>query len=217
MDAASNDYIHRIVAAYDSFVVRSYCTVRFRIIHQRFLDEIGQYLPARGTCLDIGCGFGLFSLYFAATNPELRIRGFDLNARRIETARATASRLRIDNVSYEHSNAITHTYSGEFDAAYVIDVLHHIPASTVEPLLLALCRIIRPGGRLVIKDVGTRPAYKRWFTLALDKIMDPRSSVNYWPVSDLIALLARCGFSVHRHEMVDLLPYPHVLYICTRR
>ena len=32
----------------------------------RFLEEIEQYLPDHGTILDLGCGFGLFSLYIAA-------------------------------------------------------------------------------------------------------------------------------------------------------
>ena len=31
-----------------------------------------------------------------------------------------------------------------------------------------------------------------------------------------VKLLERVGFRVYRHLMVDVLPYPHVLYICTR-
>jgi SAM-dependent methyltransferase len=55
---------------------------------QRFLDEIGQYLPERGRVLDLGCGFGLFSLYYASVHPGLRLEGLDRNPRRIAMARA---------------------------------------------------------------------------------------------------------------------------------
>ena len=65
----------RIIDAYDSAVIRAYATVRFRILRQRFIEEIGQYLPEDGDVLDIGCGFGLFAFAFAQDRPRLRIRG----------------------------------------------------------------------------------------------------------------------------------------------
>jgi ubiquinone/menaquinone biosynthesis C-methylase UbiE len=34
---------------------------------------------------------------------------------------------------------------------------------------------------------------------------------------ELTAALERAGFDVRRHLMVDVLPYPHVLYICEAR
>jgi hypothetical protein len=54
----------QIVRAYDDPVVHAYCWGRFGILRQRFLSEIGQYLPPEGLVLDVGCGFGLFSLYY---------------------------------------------------------------------------------------------------------------------------------------------------------
>jgi len=77
----------RIIRAYDDPIVRAYCWARFSILRQRFLDEIGQYLPQEGPILDIGCGFGLFSLYYAATGRRRLLRGLDLNPRRIAQAR----------------------------------------------------------------------------------------------------------------------------------
>jgi hypothetical protein len=67
-----------------------------------------------------------------------------------------------------------------------------------------------------VKDVDTRPCYKRWFTHALDRIVDPRGVIHYWPAETLQRLLERVGFRVYRHLMVDVLPYPHVLYVCER-
>jgi 2-polyprenyl-3-methyl-5-hydroxy-6-metoxy-1,4-benzoquinol methylase len=212
-----NDAIRRIVRAYDDRVVRAYCWGRFAILRQRFLDEIGQYLPVNGSVLDIGCGFGLFSLYYAATGPGRLVRGIDLDRRRIGMARRAAARLALDNVVYEEGDARDFKGDTEVSAAYMLDIVHHVPPAAVPPLLRQLHRAVAPGGVLLVKDVDARPAAKRWFTWMLDKAMDPRAPVRYWPAEELAAALDAAGFTVRRHLMVDFLPYPHVLYVCARR
>ena len=209
--------IRRIIRAYDDPVVRAYCWVRFGILRQRFLDEIGQYLPMSGPVLDIGCGFGLFSLYYAATAPARFVHGLDVDARRIAMARRAAQHLGIGNVGYEHADARDFKGNGEIGAAYMLDIVHHVPPAAVAPLLRRLHQCLLPGGVLLVKDVDTRPAPKRWFTWALDRAMAPRTPVRYWSTEELTAALQATGFRVRRHLMVDLLPYPHVLYICEKR
>ena len=209
--------VRSIIGAYDDPVVRAYCWLRFGILRQRFLDEIGQYLPAEGPVLDLGCGFGLFSLYYATTGPQRFVRGIDVNARRIATARRAAARLGIDNVLYAEADARDFKGDGAFAAAYMLDIVHHVPPETVPPLLAQLRRALPPGGVLVIKDVDRRPAPKRWFTWALDKAMAPRTPVHYWSAERLTAVLTAHGFRVRRHVMVDVLPYPHVLYVAEAR
>ncbi len=211
-----SESILSVIRAYDDPIVRAYCWGRFWILRQRFLDEVGQYLPRRGRVLDLGCGFGLFSLYYASVRPGIEIEGIDLNARRIATARKAANRLGLQNVRYDVRNAMDFRADTSFDAAYMLDIVHHIPSETVRPLLEQLAKALPTGGRLVIKDVDARPAWKRWFTHALDKVMDPGTPVRYWDGEELQQLLERTGFTVYRHLMVDFLPYPHILYVCER-
>ena len=207
----------RVIRAYDDWIVRGYCWGRFWILRQRFLDEIGQYLPERGQVLDLGCGFGLFSLYYASVLPGVRFRGIDSNPRRIAMAEAAARRLGLANVRYEVGDVLDFRGGERFDAAYMLDIVHHISADAVRPLLEQVAKVLPTGGLLLIKDVDRTPAYKRWFTLALDKVMDPGTPVHYWGSEALAALLGETGFAVRRHLMVDVLPYPHILYICERR
>jgi cyclopropane fatty-acyl-phospholipid synthase-like methyltransferase len=209
--------VKRIIRAYDDPVVRAYCWARFGILRQRFLDEIGQYLPAEGPVLDIGCGFGLFSLYYAASGPRRFVRGLDLDPRRIAMARRAAARLGLDNVAYEVGDARDFKGDGEVSAAYMLDIVHHVPPDSVPPLLRALRRSLPAGGRLLVKDVDTRPVLKRWFTWWLDRAMAPTTPVYYWSAAALTGALTEAGFEVRRHLMVDLLPYPHVLYVCQAR
>jgi cyclopropane fatty-acyl-phospholipid synthase-like methyltransferase len=212
-----SETVRKIIRAYDDPVVRAYCRVRFGILRQRFLDEIGQYLPEEGPVLDIGCGFGLFSLYYAASGPRRFVRGLDLNGRRIALARRAAARLGLDNVAYEEGDARDFKGDGEVSAAYMLDIVHHVPPASVPPLLRALRRCLPAGGRLLVKDVDTRPAPKRWFTWLLDRAMAPATPVRYWSAEELTRALTDAGFLVRRHLMVDVLPYPHVLYVCEAR
>ncbi len=41
--------------------------------------------------------------------------------------------------------------------------------------------------------------------------------MRYWGGAELQRVLEEVGFTVYRHLMVDILPYPHILYICERR
>ena len=148
--------------------------------------------------------------------PRLEIEGFDLNPRRIAMARAAAGRLGLGNVRYEVGDVMEFRGGRHFDAAYMLDIVHHVPEETVRPLLDQVAKCLPTGGRLVIKDVDSAPAWKRWFTFALDKAMDPRAPVRYWSADELGGLLEAVGFRVYRHLMVDVLPYPHILYTCER-
>jgi SAM-dependent methyltransferase len=208
--------IRRIVSAYDDPIVRAYCTVRFQILRQRFLFEIGQYLPASGRVLDIGCGFGLFALYFAIRWPAVTIEAFDRNVRRIELARRAADRLGVRNVRFGEGDAATLRVDRPVAGAYMLDLIHHLPEQAVGPLLRAIASQLAPGGRLVVKDIEPSPAYKLAFTWLLDKLMDYRSPLRYWAPAEIQPLLESLGLTVHRHSMIDYLPYPHVIYIATR-
>ena len=205
-----------VINAYEDLLVRAYCLGRFWILRQRFLDEIGQYLPARGRVVDLGCGFGLFSLYYASVRPGLELEGLDLNSRRIAMAQAAARRLGLENVRYRVGNVIDFRGGQLYDAG--IHAGHRASQSRARgaALLEQIAKALPPGARLLVKDVDRKPAYKRWFTHALDKLMDPRTPVSYWAAEELQDLLEEVGFSVYRHLMVDILPYPHVLYVCER-
>lgn len=209
--------ISTIIRAYDAAIIRLYCFLRFQIIRQRFLDEVEQYLPEKGRVVDIGCGFGLFSLYFAGKRRDVQFTGVDRNARRIATAQKAAATLGLANVQYTAADVADHRFTGPFDAAYMLDIIHHIPLSAVVPLITQIRDKLTDGGVLVIKDVNNKPLYKRWFTWWLDKAMDPKTPVHYWSINKLTALLREQGFTVYAHQMVDVLPYPHVIYICWKK
>ena len=208
--------LRSIMLAYESWIVRLYVSGRFWIL-RRFLHKIGQYLPREGRVLDVGCGFGLFSLYYALTHPGIEVHGFDVNPTRVAMAARAAARLGLNNVTYETRDARDFVAAKQFDAIYMLDIIHHLPFAAVRPLLDNLAAVLVPGGYLIVKDVDTRPWYKCAFTFLLDMLMDPRGRVHYWEASRLQATIEVHGFQVRRHTLVDYLPYPHVLYVCRRQ
>ena len=212
----ADDVVRRIVRVYDDPVVRAYCTIRFMILRQRFLFEIGQYLPRSGQVMDVGCGFGLFALYFAIQNPTIEIQGFDLNERRVGLARRAAASLGVQNVRFHVGDAAAFKLDESISAAYMLDLMHHIPQASVRPLMATIVSNLAPGGRLLVKDIEPSPSYKLAFTWLLDKLMDYRAPVHYWDAREVQSLLESLGLEVHRHSLIDYLPYPHILYVGTR-
>lgn len=210
-------YLSRIVRVFPSLTLRMYCRIRLLIIGPRFLNVIAQYLPERGDVLEIGCGFGLSALYLSGLRPDLVLHGYDLDQKRVATAQGAAEALGRSNARFEVGDAARLTLERGFDAAYAIDLIHHVPKEFVPAFLEAVHARLQPGGRLVIKDVDDSPAYKRWVSWITDRVMvgfdEP---IYYWPVNELSAALSKAGFTVQVRVMPDILPYPHVLYVCER-
>jgi 2-polyprenyl-3-methyl-5-hydroxy-6-metoxy-1,4-benzoquinol methylase len=208
------EVISAVVASYDDRITRLYAWIRFKILRQPFLEELDQYLPSKGRILDLGCGFGLFSLYFGSLEPERELVGLDLNPRRVARATRSAQKLGLDNVEYRVQNAVEVSRRERFDAIYALDLMHHLPVTRVSEVLAELRRMVEDDGLLLVKEVEDRPWHKRWFTLILDRLMVGMEPIHYWSRNDLMLLLQQHGFEVRSHRMIDILPYPHILYVC---
>ena len=77
-------------------------------------------------------------------------------------------------------------------------------------------RRVSKDGVVVIKDIESTPWYKVAFTWILDKLMDARAPLNYYGKEEMIGMLEDRGFDVKCHQLLDILPYPHILYVCRK-
>ncbi len=207
----------RVINSYDEIIIRGYCYVRFLIMNMRIIEEIEQYIPRRGRILDIGCGFGLFSLLFASCSERRQFISFDLNSKRIAIAKNVRSKLGLtEQIDFRTCDLLNYGFEEEVDAIFVLDLLHHIPQAEVSRILRSFHDVLPEGGTLIIKDVTTKPWFKMVFTWLLDKLMYYNAPLHYYEKSDMISLVKEQGFDVKFHHMIDILPYPHVLYICRK-
>jgi 2-polyprenyl-3-methyl-5-hydroxy-6-metoxy-1,4-benzoquinol methylase len=198
-------------------VERAYANIRFSILRPKLLSVMDLLLPDEGRILDIGCGFGLFAAYFGQTHPGRRITGVDPDGRRIDMARRVAKGLSLD-AQFIQGDARHVDFEGTFDAAYVLDVMHHIPKDDQLSLLTALRDKLSPRGVLVVKDITTDPAFGLKFTEILDRVMvgwdEP---LAYRHHREWGAMLTSLGFHVRMVRVPDVLPYPHVVIAATKR
>ena len=132
----SADYDDR---AYDSIIPlqRYWQRQRFRLIQELIAGE--------GAVLDIGCG----SSRILSVLPEGSI-GMDILFRKLRYAR------RFTTTLVQASGDRIPVADAAFPCVLCSQVIEHVPKQS--PILDELCRVLRPGGRLVI---GT-PDYARW-------------------------------------------------------
>jgi 2-polyprenyl-3-methyl-5-hydroxy-6-metoxy-1,4-benzoquinol methylase len=210
------DAMARIVRALPPFE-RTYSRVRFSILRPKLLSVMDLLLTDEGRILDVGCGFGLFAAYFGQTHPRRRITGVDPDGRRIGIARDMTARLGLHEHSFIVGDVRDAPIDGAFDAAYVLDVMHHLPIDDQPRVLRRLRDLLVPGGMLLVKDITTEPRAGLLFTEALDRLMvgwnEPLSYRHHREWGDMLTQL---GFKVRMVRVPDVLPYPHVVIAATK-
>ena len=117
--------------------------------HRLLLRLLG---PVKGQrVLDVGCGDGTLALLMAR-NGAARIAGCDPDARMIARARAQAAAAGIDaDITIARAEALPFP-DGSFDAVTCVTVLAF--AADPEHAVAEMARVLRPGGRLIIGDLG---------------------------------------------------------------
>lgn len=211
-----SDAIANIVRALPP-VERAYSRVRFSILRPKLLSVMDLLLTDQGRILDVGCGFGLFAAYFGQMHPRRRIVGVDPDARRIGLARHVSERLGLRDHSFVVGDVRDAAIEGPFEAAYVLDVMHHLPKADQRRVLERLAGLLVPGGMLLVKDITTEPRFGLLFTEVLDRLMvgwdEP---LAYRHHREWGAMLEDLGFRARMVRVPDVLPYPHVVIAATK-
>lgn len=199
-------------------VERAYAVIRFGILRHKLLTILDLLLPEAGRVLDVGCGFGLWSSYFALVAPRRSVVGVDISARRVEVARTVAQRLGLARNTYRAGTVEASGVEGPFDGIVVLDVLHHVAREQQRPMLEHLISLLAPGGVLLIKDITTDSTFKLKFTEILDRVMvgfdEPLAYRHHHDWADELESL---GMSTRVVRVSDVLPYPHVVVVARRR
>lgn len=115
-------------------------------------DKIAQFIRATAggglSVLEVGCGFGATSLHVGRGQREMV--GVDAAPSGIEAARRLGAGR--PEVRFEVMDATRLGYPDErFDLVYSIDLIEHLHPDDVGRHLREARRVLRPGGRLVVK------------------------------------------------------------------
>jgi 2-polyprenyl-3-methyl-5-hydroxy-6-metoxy-1,4-benzoquinol methylase len=194
-----------------------YSVVRFSILRPKLLSVMDLLLTDSGRILDVGCGFGLFAAYFGQTQRARHIVGVDPDARRVGIARHVAASLGLRDHAFVVGDVRSASLEGAFDAAYVLDVMHHLPRDDQQRVVERLRGLLVPGGMLLVKDITTEPRLGMLFTEALDRAMVGfREPLAYRHHREWAEMLRGVGFKVRMVRVPDVLPYPHIVIAATK-
>ena len=135
-------------------------TIDPRIQHvQVILKFFGDLTDRR--VLDVGCGKGRFASVLQERNPDAEVWGLDISE---EMLRFVPAGIRTRAGSMTELPFADST----FDAAYATESLEH--AVDIERAVSEMCRVVKPGGKLVIIDKNAEhwgkletPQWERWF------------------------------------------------------
>jgi malonyl-CoA O-methyltransferase len=136
-------------------------TIDPRIYHVRLIREhLGPLAGKR--VLDVGCGKGRFARVFREQEPQAELWGLDISEAMLRFVPAGIR---------TRAGSMTELPFDEnfFDGAYATESLEH--AVEIEKAVSEICRVVKPGGRIVIIDKNAdqwgklaTPEWERWFT-----------------------------------------------------
>ena len=126
----------------------------FHIGGRQATIDFAEHLGAKNGMhlLDIGCGIGGASRYFAI-DRGCRVTGIDLTEDYVRTATVLSQHVGLaDQVTYRQASALTLPFTNDtFDGAYMLHVGMNIADKT--KLFTEVRRVLKPGGSFGIYDV----------------------------------------------------------------
>jgi ubiquinone/menaquinone biosynthesis C-methylase UbiE len=137
------------------------------------------HLPPGSRGLDVGCGVGLYTQWLAeAIGPHGQVLGIDPSAERLATARhLIGQNLPTTRLEFRQGDGTALAAADEsFDWVWCGDVLHHIDQPVVA--LKEFRRVLRPGGRIIIKESQVVQALFLPGHLELEKQLQ-RAEIHY--------------------------------------
>lgn len=159
-------------------------TIDPRIQHvQVLLKFFGDLTDKR--VLDVGCGKGRFARVLSESNPRVAVSGLDISEAMLACVPAGVEKVAALMTDLPFA-------ASTFDSVYATESLEH--AVEIERAVAEMCRVLKPGGRLVIIDKNAEhwgrfktPAWERWFErreleklLARDCRKVHSEFISYW-------------------------------------
>lgn len=215
-DAANEAIIARISARYRLHPHRSYARGKLRW-DPVFMAAASLFAESRHALLDIGCGLGLLGQYLRERGRRAPYRGLDLDAGKIDAARAAASgglELRFTTGSAMSMPA----FRGD---VALVDLLHYLPADAQRRALADAAERVAADGVLMIRSVLRDRSWRFRTTLLEERLARMigwmRYPTGYFPRrEDIEAQLQAMGFTTKVSPLWGRTPFNSYLFVARR-
>ena len=140
---------HRLTPLFDLVAA---VAVRDRAFKRRVLARAE--LASGQDVLDVGCGTGTLAVAAARAAPDLRVTGLDADASILARARGRAASAGLE-IGFDEGMSTELPYANaSFDLVLSTLFFHHLGDGAKRRTAAELVRVLRPGGRLVVGDLG---------------------------------------------------------------
>ena len=150
--------------------------------------------------LDAGCGTGAMLGMFKMDYPGRNYTGVDLSEKMIETAK----KKHLDGICFVAGDCENLPFADDsFDVVTCSMSFHHYP--NPEKFFVSLHRVLRPGGRLILRDMASSSRLFMWFMnhieiLIVNKVLR-RGDVHVYSKTDIQKLCDASGMKLELYEV----------------
>lgn len=148
--------------------------------------------------LDCGCGTAPMLTLLHEKYPEKHYTGIDLTPKMIEVARAK----NMENVELVVGDCENLPFEeNSFDAVICCQSFHHYP--NVQDFFNSVYRVLRPDGRLILRDMTMKSATVRWFCNHVEMPlihMAGKGDVKIYGREDVQKLCSNAGLHMESFE-----------------
>lgn len=185
------------------------------------IDPILKELPTEGAIASLGSGHGAFEIAMLLDSRGRRLVGADVDSTKVGVANAAATGLNAEFVTGELFECLRERKLA-VDAIVIMDVLYLIPREAQRSLLIEALKALKPGGRILIKEMDVRPRWKWFWNRAQEflachilRITRHESGVvGLRSSEEWKSALSDAGFTNVRSQRADRgYPHPHCLII----
>jgi 2-polyprenyl-3-methyl-5-hydroxy-6-metoxy-1,4-benzoquinol methylase len=168
--------------------------------------------------LDIGCGFGLLGQYLRECGIDVPYRGIDVDAAKIDAARAAAGTGDLDlELSVGSVDALP-SFSGD---VALLDVLHYLPRVEQQRALADAASRVAAEGVLAIRNVLRDRSWRFRATVVEERVARTlgwmRCATGHFPSRDEIeSPLRSAGFEIRAVPLWGRTPFNSWLIVARR-
>jgi 2-polyprenyl-3-methyl-5-hydroxy-6-metoxy-1,4-benzoquinol methylase len=170
---------------------------------------IFQLMPPAKKYADVGCGYGLISLWTALVFPGAHVTGMDVVPSRIEFADQLAASEDINNLSFQVKD-ITKESIDHSEIIMLIDLFHHVPFEKQFPFLKQCIDKTPKGGYIVFKDIDRKP----WWKFRVNYFQDllfTWAKTYCRDKDEYLEFFQKNGFEAEYFDLKKGYPYSHYL------
>lgn len=188
--------------------------IKYRSLICPFISLIKMVKPGEKVG-DVGCGSGQFLLLLSEFARPSYLFGIEINEKLIHNANKLFDFMPDKKYyfkSYDGSNFPQEL--AEMDVIFLIDVLHHVPKELQERFLKNLVQIMKPGARLILKDINAASPL-----VYMNKIHDfvfAGEIGREMSMEKAKRLLTTMGLNIIEQEKRTMYVYPHYTIVAKK-